>query len=82
LKAKLVQIGNSRGVRIPKPLIEQARLSEEVDLQVRGRSIVISSETKPRQNWASAARDLHRRGEDQLVLPAADTNFDVDEWQW
>jgi antitoxin MazE len=82
MKAKLVQIGNSRGVRIPKPLIAQANLSDEVDLQVRGKSIIISSDSTPRKGWAQAAAELHRRGEDELLLPPFDTKFDADEWQW
>jgi len=82
LKAKLVRIGNSRGVRIPKPLIEQANLTDDVDLQVRGASIVISSEATPRKGWAQAAQELHRRGGDEMAFPVANTKFDLDEWQW
>ncbi len=41
MKARLVRIGNSRGVRLPKPLIEEAGLSDEVELQVRDGSVVI-----------------------------------------
>ncbi len=82
MKAKLVPIGNSRGVRIPKPLIQQANLSDEVDLQVRGASIVISSESTSREGWAQAAQQLHANAEDELLLPAKSTKFDADEWQW
>jgi antitoxin MazE len=81
VKARLVQIGNSRGVRIPKPLIQQANLSDEVDLQVRGGSIIISSESSPRSGWAEAAAELRGRGEDKLLL-RADNKFDADQWQW
>ncbi len=82
MKAKLVPIGNSRGVRIPKPLIQQANLSDEVDLQVRGTSIVISSEPTSRKGWAQAAQQLHAEAEDELLLPTTGTKFDADEWQW
>lgn len=48
VKARLVRIGNSRGVRIPKPLIEEAGLGPEVELQLRGDEIVISAIAAPR----------------------------------
>jgi antitoxin MazE len=41
MKARLVQIGNSRGIRLPKPLIEQAGLGEDVELVVRHGGILI-----------------------------------------
>jgi antitoxin MazE len=46
-KARLVRIGNSRGVRLPKPLIEQAGLSDEVELDVRDGAIVIRASNGP-----------------------------------
>ena len=48
MKAKLIQIGNSRGVRLPKPLIKDAGLEDEVDIQLRDGSIVITSTRKLR----------------------------------
>ena len=63
MKARLVQIGNSRGVRIPKPLIEQAGLGEEVELRVVERGLIVEAARMPRSDWADAARQLHERGE-------------------
>lgn len=67
MKARLVRIGNSRGVRLPKPLIEEAGLSEEVDLRVRNGAIIIAAASGPRSGWADAARQLRERGEDKLL---------------
>jgi antitoxin MazE len=82
VKTRLVRIGNSRGVRLPKPLIEQAGLTEEVDLQLRGNTIVIAARPAPRSGWAAAARKLHAQGGDQLLDPPALTHFDETEWEW
>lgn len=82
MRARLIRIGNSRGVRLPKPVIEQAGLREDIDVQVRGGAVVISSRKRPRAGWAEAARELRDRGGDRLVGPQAQTAFDDAEWHW
>jgi antitoxin MazE len=77
-----VRIGNSRGVRIPKPLIEQVGLEDEVELRVVPDGLIIESARKPRANWAAAAKRLHQRGEDGLLDEATPTRFDETEWEW
>ncbi len=82
MKTRLVRMGNSRGVRLPKPLIQQAGLSEEVELELRGNTIVIAAYPAPRRGWAEAARKLRAEGGDQLLDPPTPTRFDETEWQW
>jgi antitoxin MazE len=82
MKTRLVRIGNSRGVRIPKPLIEQVGLEDEVELRVVPDGLIIESARKPRANWAAAAKRLHQRGEDGLLDEATPTRFDETEWEW
>lgn len=82
MKARLVQIGNSRGIRLPKPLIEEVGLEDEVELHVREGAIVIVPANGPRTGWEDAAREMHERDEDQLLEPAVPTHFDAEEWEW
>jgi antitoxin MazE len=82
MKARLVQIGNSRGIRLPKPLIEEAGLGDEVELRVRACSIVILAARAPRSGWAEAALALRARGEDRLLDAPTPTHFDDEEWEW
>ena len=82
MKTKIVRIGNSRGVRIPKPLLEQAGLENEVILRVVDDGIVIESADKPRAGWAEAARTLSDRGQDELLDDMVLTDFDETEWVW
>jgi len=58
MKARLVRIGNSRGVRLPKAVIEQAALDDEVELKVENQRVIISASRSPRAGWAEAAREL------------------------
>jgi antitoxin MazE len=82
MKTRLVRIGNSRGVRIPKPLIEQAGLTDEVELGVRDGAIVIEPATTLRSGWADAAKRMRQQNDDLLLDPPTLTNFDEGEWEW
>jgi antitoxin MazE len=82
MKTRLVRIGNSRGVPLPKLLIAQAGLTDEVELEVRGNTIVIVAQKPPRDGWADAARRLHADNGDQLLDAPTPTRFDEADWQW
>ena len=51
MKTRIVRIGNSQGVRIPKPLLQQSGLGEEVELAVENGTIVIRPTSRPREGW-------------------------------
>jgi antitoxin MazE len=82
MKTRLVRIGNSKGIRLPKPLIEQAGLTEEVELQVRGNTIIIAARKAPRSGWAEAAQQLRAADGDRMLDTPTPTHFDEVEWQW
>ncbi len=82
MKTRIVQIGNSRGIRLPKVLLEEAQLADEVELQAERGRIVIRAAGRPRAGWAAAARHMRERGEDQFLDPLTSTRFDEKEWKW
>jgi antitoxin MazE len=82
MKSRIVQIGNSRGIRLPKILLEEAELSDEVELEAEPGRIVIRRGTRPRTGWAEAARRMRELDEDHLLDPATPTRFDEKEWKW
>ncbi|MBZ5640321.1 MAG: AbrB/MazE/SpoVT family DNA-binding domain-containing protein [Acidobacteriia bacterium] len=82
MKARLVRIGNSRGIRLPKPVIEEAGLAEDVDIRVRDGAIIITPASRPRSGWADAARRSRQRGDDRLTDEVTPTRFDEEQWQW
>jgi antitoxin MazE len=82
MKARLVRIGNSRGVRLPKPLIEEAHLKDEVQIRVRDGSVMITSSRRPRPGWADAARQIREQAGDVLLDRSIPTQFDQKEWRW
>lgn len=81
MKTHLIRIGNSRGVRLPKPLIAQAGLGEEVELSVTAGAIIIARTKVPRDGWANAARKMSTADTALLDAPTP-TKFDETEWTW
>ena len=84
MKTRIVRIGNSRGVRIPKPLIEEAGLDEEVEIAVRNDCLVIRAVREARAGWSAAFSEMAERGDDALVHgeQIASSGWDEDEWEW
>ncbi len=78
----IIRIGNSRGVRIPKTLLDQLDLGDEVEMAVRGNWLVIRSARQPRQGWEEKFRAMHDRGDDRAVDEFPSSAWDVREWQW
>jgi len=82
MKANLVKIGNSKGIRIPKAILEQCGFKDKVELDVRDNVLVISALGKPREGWEEAAKWAHDHGDDELLLGDFPNEFDKTEWTW
>ena len=82
MKTKIVRIGNSQGVRIPKPLLREAGLDGNVNLRVEDGAIVIEAARKPREGWAEAAEVAAANQDDTLLDAPLATAFDDEEWTW
>ena len=83
MRTELVRIGNSRGIRIPKPLIEQCGFGETVEVRVERDCLIISPERRPRQGWDDAFRASSHAAHDELMLEITEPNeFDNTEWHW
>jgi antitoxin MazE len=67
MKARIVKIGNSRGIRIPKPLIQETGLTGEVELVVGENRLVISPVQRPRSGWSEAFKAMAAAGDDALL---------------
>ena len=82
MKAAVVSIGNSRGIRIPKTILEQCHIKQDVILDVKDGSIVIKPVKKAkRKNWAKYFREMSENKDDKLII---DDKIDLDmgEWEW
>lgn len=84
MKARIVRIGNSRGVRLPKTLLEETGLGEVVELRVVSGGLLLRPGRRARHGWAEAAREMARLGDDTPLLSddSGRSRFDRDEWRW
>jgi antitoxin MazE len=70
MHVSVVQIGNSRGIRIPKRVLDQCEITDTVDLEVKGRRIILEPvRRRPREGWAAAAQQMREAGDDVLLMP-------------
>lgn len=83
MTTKLIKIGNSQGIRLPKALIEQAGLEGPLKLELSGNSVIIrSAKRSPREGWAEAAAELAASGEDKFDEWDCTINDFHGDWTW
>lgn len=83
MRTSLRKIGNSQGVLIPKPMLLQAGLEGEVDIDVEDGALVLRAPrpANPRASWAAAAKVIAAAGDDAEVWPAFANSGDA-ELKW
>lgn len=83
MRARVIRIGNSQGIRIPKPILEQTGILDDVEIQVEKDQIIIRPVKSARQGWDAAFKQMGAKGDDALLV---DDDFshswDEEEWQW
>jgi antitoxin MazE len=81
MKASIIQIGNSQGLRIPKLILKQCGFKGEVELEVHDKELVIKSTSHARQNWDKAFQAMAEAGDDKLI-EFTQNQWDEEEWEW
>ena len=81
MKASIIQIGNSQGLRIPKPILEQCGFTGEVELEVHDNEIIIRHVTHARGDWEKAFQSMAENKDDQFI-EFAQNQWDKEEWEW
>jgi antitoxin MazE len=79
MELKVVQIGNSKGIRIPKSLLKQYNFEEKVVVDLKEEGLLIKPK-KVRDGWAESFKEMAKNGDDQLILGDFKNAFDDEEW--
>ena len=84
LKTRIVRIGNSQGIRIPKILLEQAELSNEIEIEVQGDQLIVRSIHGTRKGWDEKFAEMAEQGDDRPLDSEVTSlsRWDKDEWEW
>jgi antitoxin MazE len=82
MKAQIIKIGNSKGIRIPKLLLEESQLEGQVELEVVDDGLLIKSTNPARHGWEAAFRELAENDGDEQLLDETESRFDMENWRW
>jgi antitoxin MazE len=85
MRIKVVSVGNSKGIRIPRAILQQCSIGDEIELEVKDRCIALKPVKPIRSGWEDAFRKMHDRGDDQLLEEPeahAPTRWDRTKWKW
>ncbi len=78
----VVPIGNSKGIRIPKSILQQLNIEEKVEMEVHDKEILIKPVTKkPREGWYEEFTKMHHRNEDELIIDKVGAEEEF-QWEW
>lgn len=82
MKVSIIKIGNSQGLRIPKPILKQCGFNREVELEIHDKELIIKSIShSPRQDWEKAFKLMAKTKDDKLV-EFPESKWDEEEWEW
>jgi len=83
MRARVIKIGNSQGLRIPKPILEQTGIRDGVEIEVEQNRIVIRPARNAREGWDDAFRKMRAEGDDSpMIAESLSHSWDDEEWQW
>jgi antitoxin MazE len=82
VRTRIVKIGNSQGIRIPKPLLEQSGIDTEVEIEVQDNYLIIRAAPRSRLGWDEAFAAMAERHDDVLLDDVKTTEWDSVEWEW
>jgi antitoxin MazE len=82
VRARIIRIGNSHGILIPKALLVACRLEDRVELVIENEALVIRRAGARREGWEEAFAAMSAAGEGGLIESPARTRWDESEWEW
>jgi antitoxin MazE len=77
MQVSVIQVGNSKGIRLSKTLLDKYQITDKVELVLEKDYIVLKPVAEPRKNWEEAFAEMHRNGDDQLLI---DSVFENENW--
>lgn len=79
---KIIRIGNSRGARLPKTVLDRSNLTDKVSVEARDGVVILRRENERRAGWDAQFREMAASGGDAPLMDGIPTEWDENEWQW
>ena len=80
MELSIIQIGNSKGFRLSKTLIEKYNIKDKVELILEKGYMILKPISTPRKGWEKAFQEMNENGDDQLLLNDVFDNENLEEW--
>jgi antitoxin MazE len=80
MELPIINIGNSKGIRLPKAVLEKYGIRDKVELILDQGYIILKPMPEPRKNWEAAFKMMHENGDDQLLMDDVFEDENIEEW--
>lgn len=81
MEASIIPIGNSKGLRLSKAILERYNIKDKVEIILEKGRIVLKPVSQPRKGWGKAFAKMHKEGDDQLLMDDVFEDENFDEWK-
>ena len=81
MEVSIIKIGNSKGFRLTKSILERYNITDKIELILEKGQIILRPISEPRKGWDKAFQKMHKNGEDQLLLDDVFDDENFDEWK-
>ncbi|KAA5546507.1 AbrB/MazE/SpoVT family DNA-binding domain-containing protein [Adhaeribacter rhizoryzae] len=81
MEVSIIQIGNSKGLRLTKSILDKYNIKDKVELILEEGQIILKPVDEPRKGWDKAFKKMHENGEDQLLLNDVFDDESFEEWK-
>lgn len=81
MELSVINIGNSKGIRLSKTILEKYNIQDKIELILEKGFIILKPKTEPRKNWEKAFKTMHENGEDQMLIDDIFEDENFEEWK-
>lgn len=80
MELSVINIGNSKGIRLSKTILEKYSINEKIELIFEKGYIILKPKAEPRKGWDKAFKKMHENGDDQLLMDDVFEDENFEEW--
>lgn len=80
MNVSVIQIGNSRGIRLTKTILEKYQITDSLELILEKGYMILKPKNEPRKGWEKAFEEMHKNGDDKLLIPDVFVDENFEEW--
>ncbi len=80
MELSVINIGNSKGIRLSKTILEKYSISDKIEIILEKGYIILKAKAEPRKGWDKAFKKMHENGDDQLLMDDVFEDENFEEW--